>query len=371
MYSNPATRPLFRLLLPLVIGCVVYLLVLLAFDTVNRVLDDFFNQELLVCIAMSYLILECNRLLVLIFRKQLFQTKYLRILTLAIVCCALMLTVLITSSTLMLYFYQVENLTNMASFVTELRVFNGIFLFIAFLYHTYFLGFFWIYQQFQYKVENEAHVTEILENQIKHFHHVLHPGFLLSGLESILLRLKEKQFEKADEGILLLSEIYRYLLKQHDELIALEEEMQVIKNLESFLLEYSPYYLAIKVSVSDLNSLIVPRTLLRLLEAVASSQLSSKHAPLVVSLHEADEQVIVSFPSNFSLTNGDKLYKMLEQVRLQYTWLEKELRWEETDYFKIFIPTATIESIVTVPEPINQQIEENENHTPHHKRSRK
>ncbi|MFD3003874.1 histidine kinase [Pontibacter toksunensis] len=217
-------------------------------------------------------------------------------------------------------------------------------------------------------MENETHKTEILDNQIMHFHHVLHPAFLLSGLESILLRLHEKQFEKADDGILLLAEIYRYLLKQHDELIPLEEEIQVIKKIESFLLHYSPYYVKIEFSVSDQSSLVVPRTLVRLLESVASSQLSSKHAPLVILLEETDGQVVLSFPSNFSLINGEKLYKMLEEVRLQYSWLGRELRWEDTGYFKIFIPTAKSDSIITIPEQINQQVGETENYTGHIKK---
>lgn len=345
MYSNPATKPLLRILLPPVLGCMAYLLVLLAFDTIHRVLDDFFNQELLVCIAMSYLVLEGNRLLALVFRKRLQQEYHFLLWSFFVLIQALVLTLLLTSGALILYFRQLENLYNIASFATELRVFNGIFLFIALLYQAYFLGFSWLHLQFQRKVAAEEHENRLLDHQIHCFHYVLHPDFLLSGLENILLRLKEQQSELADDGILLLSGIYQYFLGQQEELLPLKEELQIVEKLDDFLCRFSPYYIRLQTSVQDQSRLIVPATLVRLIESVAGSQLSSLDAPLLISIEQSADQLVVTFLSNFSLTRQEKLYKMLQRIRQQHNWLAgNEFYWEEQEYFKIFIPTLEIKT---------------------------
>lgn len=345
MYNNPATKPLFRLLCPLACGCLVYLLVLLAFDTVNRILEDFFNQELLVCISMSYLVLECNRWVVLIFQKRLLQGHSFLLWSLLKIFLALALTALLASGSLIFYFRQIEDLYNIDSFATELRVFNSIFLFIALLYQSYFLGFTWLNLKFKQQMAVEQEENNLLNHQIQRFHYVIHPDFLLSGLENILLKLREKQAALADEGIVLLSDIYQYFLQQQEELVPLKEELIVAGKIHQFLCRFSPYHLQIHYHVQDQASLLVPGTLVRLIESVANSQLSSEKAPLVISIEQSADHLTLAFRSNFSLTRQEKFHKMLQCLNQQYDWLGSGgFRWQENECFWICIPTLTFKT---------------------------
>ena len=49
-------QPLFRLLSPIISGVIIYLLVLLLNNNVEQIQEQFFNEELYFCIALSYLI---------------------------------------------------------------------------------------------------------------------------------------------------------------------------------------------------------------------------------------------------------------------------------------------------------------------------
>ena len=62
-------HPLFRLLSPIFSGVVVYLLILLLNNNVEQLQEQFFGEELYICIGLSYLIQEFSRLLLILFKK--------------------------------------------------------------------------------------------------------------------------------------------------------------------------------------------------------------------------------------------------------------------------------------------------------------
>ena len=340
MYKNPARRPLFRLLAPLVTGCIVYLLVLLAFDTHSRILTDFFNQELLVCIGISYLVLEANRLLAISFlnpRKHFWAKSALK------VALALLLTSMICSTALILYFRYQLGLYYIISFYTELKVFNSIFLFIALLYQAYFLGFVWLRKQYEQQIAAEEDKGLRLDHQIRQFCHSVQPEFLFAGLENVIMKIREQQEEQADSAITLLADLYHYFLRPQQELVPLQEEMAVVSKLQQLLLQ-TGRHISISAELQNANSLLVPASLVRLIEAIAHSQLSSAAAPLLLHVKQEQQQLSISFISNFSLTNHNKLEKMLISLQQQYAWLGgNSLSWSGGSQYQILIPTETLE----------------------------
>ncbi|WP_143959815.1 hypothetical protein [Litoribacter populi] len=345
MYHNPATKPFIRLLLPILVGGMVYLLVLLAFDTVNRVLEDFFNQELLVCIGMAYLVLEGNRLLALAFRKHFLDSGKFWIWSIVLILVGMGLTVSLITGLLFLYFWQVEGMYSLESFGTELRVFNGVFLFVAFLYHSYFVGLFWLQLKLDQKIEYENYQSSLLDQNIHFFHYVLHPDFLLLGFENILLKLKEEKREAADEGILLLSGIYQYFLNQRQELLSIQNEIAVVRKIEDFLCRYSPYHIHLDFSIQNESYLLIPGTLVRIVESISSSQISSKDTPVSISIQQQSGKLMLSFQPNFSLTRKSKLFHMLEQVGRQHEWLGNNFHWENAGKFRIYVPIWKMEEM--------------------------
>ncbi|EMR01834.1 histidine kinase [Cesiribacter andamanensis] len=339
MYSTPATRPLFRLLAPLGFGAMVYLLVLLAFDTHSRVLSDFFNQELLVCIGISYGVLEANRLLAVSLTRRAGQFWLWSSLKLLL---ALLATALITSLALILYFRYQLNFTNPLSFLSELKVFNSIFGALALLYQGYFLGFVALHHQYQLRIaEEEARALE-LQQQIDLFRHALHPDFLFAGLEHVILRLRELQHQQADAGISLLARLYQYFLRRQEELIPLQEELEAVHKLHQLLL-HSGRHLQLQLGELDEQLLLIPGSLLRLLEAIAHGQLSSAAAPLLVRIEQVSGSLHICFEPNFSLSQPGLLERSLQNLEQRYTGLTGErLRWTPGTPYQITLPTASL-----------------------------
>ncbi len=62
-------QPVFRLLSPIFIGVMVYLLILLLNNDTSQIHLLFESQEVYVCIVASFLILEVNRFVITIFEK--------------------------------------------------------------------------------------------------------------------------------------------------------------------------------------------------------------------------------------------------------------------------------------------------------------
>lgn len=339
MSTNPATRPLFRVLAPLVVGCSVYLLVLLAFDTHTRVLNDFFNQELLVCIGISYLVLESNRLVAWLFSRQHSQF-WLR--TAAKLLITLIATCFLTSGVLMLYFQHVLGISNLLSYFTELKVFNLIFIFISLLYQGYFSGFIWLHYQYQHKIAAEKSLRQELDQEIYGFCYALHPAFLFSSLEHIILSIREQRPEEADEGIMLLAELYRHFLHQQQELIPLQEELVLVAKLHR-LLEKGGKHIRLKLAVQEAQVLLPPGCLLRVVEAIAQTQLSSINAPLQLELQQQQNNLQLSFEANASLTSTTTLQQLLESLQQQFSSSTGgALRWNPAQEFVITLPTATL-----------------------------
>lgn len=339
MYSNPATRAVFRLLAPLAFGCIVYLLVLLAFDTHSRILEDFFNQELLVCVAISYVVLEANRLLAL---SQLRTGRRFWLLSGFKLLLALLLTSLITSAGLILYFRYQLGIYNILSFYTELKVFNSVFLFIALLYQSYFLGFVWLHYQYQQQLAAEEEQKKALDQQVHQFSYAIHPDFLFAGLETVILKLREGETDQADRGITLLAELYHYFLRRQEELVPLEEELAAVDTLYQLLL-HGGKHLQISRQLDDPGQLVVPSSLVRLLEAIAQSQLASAAAPLLLELVQEEGHIQVRFTPNFSLTHRQRLEDGLRSLHQQYAWLTgSPVLWTEGTPYQVSIPTSTL-----------------------------
>jgi len=341
------SKPIVRLLLPILVGSLVYLSVLLSFDTLSSVLEDFFTRELLFCITTSYILLEVNRYILLLFEKRLVahsdHLKYI----LGLLLSSILASISVTSILLIAYFSWFENMTEIQIYLTELQIFNAIFLFISLMYQGHYLGFYLIHKKFERELLAEQEEKEVLKRSIDLFNYMLNPEFLLVGMESILLKIKEKNYEQADEGVLLLSDIYRHSLRTQEELVPLKEELASMENAQLFLNRFVGKHILLHLPSAPGNSLIVPRTLTKILEAIAYSQLSSPALPLHVSLEIRHKQLVLEFPSNFSITASHHLFDTLNVVKGQYNWLNMDLNWKDNSMFSIQVPLEMPYDIAT------------------------
>ncbi|MCE7055693.1 histidine kinase [Algoriphagus sp. AGSA1] len=331
-------KPIYRLLLPLPVGTLVYLGILLAFDTVGNITEDFFTREFLFCVLASYALLEVNQMLLVLFEKKLQRGALFMKHTIALLLASIIASLVSISLLLIAYFYWFENMADVSIYMTELKIFNGIFLFVTLMYQSHFLGFYFIHNKFEHELEKEQQHEEELRKSVDLFHYMLNPQFLLAGLESIVLRIKENRNALAEEGIVLLSDIYRHSLRTQEELVSLEDELTAMKSEEVFLNQFISKNISISIPEDLDNFLLVPRTLTKILEAIAYSQLSSSEFGLEILLEIRNKDLIISFPSAFSLTTNELLFETLSMIKKQYGWLNKSLHWSDNSTFSIYIP---------------------------------
>lgn len=331
-------KPVYRMILPLMVGTLTYLAVLLAFDSVVNIKEDFFSRELLFCVFSSFVLLELNRLILLFFERKNTKTTHFYKHSIQLIFSSIITTILSISLLLMAYFYWFENMADPMVYLTELSIFNGVFLFVTLMYQGHFLGFYWIHMKFEKDLETELQEKEELERSKNQFQFMLNPNFLLLGLESILLRIKEERKEEAEEGILLLSEIYRHSLRNQEELVPLHEELKAMENVKIFLNEFNSKHIHLSLPQEDNNYLLVPRTLTKILEAISYSQLSSPNCPLEIQLEIKKNCLHLSFPKQFSLKYGDQLVETMNSIKQQNGWLNQSLSWTDNSMYSIFVP---------------------------------
>ena len=338
MGTVTSIKPIYRLLLPLLVGTLVYFAILLAFDSVASITEDFFTRELLFCVFSTYVLLESNRKLLVFFERKSPKKSNFPKHSLTLVLSSFITSIILVTCLLAGYFYWFENMVDIRIYQTELKIFNGIFLFVTLMYQGHFLGFYLIQKKFERDLEQEKEEDTLLNLHVRQFHFMLNPGFLLTGLESILLRVKENKMEDAEEGILMLSDIYRYALRNQEELVSLQDELEAMRNESQFLNQFHFKNIQVKLPETGGSYLVIPRTLVKILEAISQSQLSSPDFPLPITIEIKEKQLHLTFPSQFSLNDGDKLFKLLDQVKAQNITLNEKISWINNATFSILIP---------------------------------
>ncbi|MCD4732251.1 MAG: hypothetical protein K8R74_16725, partial [Bacteroidales bacterium] len=99
---------LFRLTSPVFIGLLTYLLVLMFFDSIDMLLENFFSREVLFIIGLTFLFFEGNRLIILLNNKLFPVNKNLKIRIIIQYVCSFSVTLILVSITLYYYFIYVE-----------------------------------------------------------------------------------------------------------------------------------------------------------------------------------------------------------------------------------------------------------------------
>ncbi|MBT3207421.1 MAG: histidine kinase [Bacteroidetes bacterium] len=218
----------FRIVAAPLYGTLVYILILLIFDSLEQLSDNFFSQEVLLNIVLTFLVLESNRLVIIILDKILPVDKSLnfRIIIQFILNSILSLT--IVSLIISLYFYYI---IGFSSFRTELITFNIIFLISSILYNMLYFSIIFLYEQNKVVLQKENTERENIEYQLQSFINQVIPEFLYRSLETLISLMKQNT-KSADDLIDNLSKVYRYTLdNKHAELVSIKTELENSNNL--------------------------------------------------------------------------------------------------------------------------------------------
>lgn len=291
--------PLFRFLSPIFSGVVSYLLILLINNNIEQLQEQFLGQELYVCITLSYIVHEFSLLLIWLFKylpKALHTAVNLLIhLGISILICVLLITVLIQS------YYQIAS--GYSPSTDELIVFNSIYICIPISYVLLNISHLYLFKVNTKKLDNEILIRENIEEDFKQFKREINPELLFESFEVLLGLIKEKH-ENVDVFVDHLSVIYRYILSSRKEqLIAINEEKEIAQELVQ-LYNHLPYRKVTLGFQLTKDVLIVPGTLLFLVEKIIKTTIASNTSNLKISIIDENDTIEIKYVKDDKIISG-------------------------------------------------------------------
>ncbi|MEM9075918.1 MAG: histidine kinase [Bacteroidota bacterium] len=332
-------HPLFRLLGPLFIGALVYLLILLINNTIGDLGATFFTQELYVCIGLAYVIQEAARLIIVFFNRLKAPSSFWVKSILHLITTLLLSLVLVTSA---MYLYFTLVLSYSPNY-TELLIFNSIFSTIAVFYVLLYISNQFLFMVNTEKLEKEELARIKMEEDFINFKQDINPELLMESLEAILVLMK-KNSEAAESLTEDFALVYRYILSSKKrEVVGLEEEIAVLNTFVEVLNQLP--FRKIQLSHFDTEGIyIVPGSLLYLCERIVRSSIPSESDDIVLSLQENETDIIFQYKHEDKLNNEFKINDLdsISKSYLHYTSRPIEM-YQKDDKKTIEIPKLNLQ----------------------------
>ncbi|MFP2994938.1 histidine kinase [Spongiivirga sp. MCCC 1A20706] len=332
-------HPIFRILAPLFSGVMVYVLILMINNDVGQITQQFFGEELYVCVLLSYLIQESTRLLISIFSR--FKKVGSNFLNYSVlVAITLMVSVILVTFGMYFYYKFVQGFE--PSF-KELTTFNGIFIVISCIYILLYVSHQFLTSVNTKKVEKELFLKELIVEDYHQFKKGVNPSLLFECLES-LITIIEDESELTDDFVNHMATVYRYILSHaKKQLVSITIELEVLQSLVS-LFNYLPYRnceLTIEEFTQD--GLVVPGSLLSMVEEIIRSTIANKKKTLFLKIDKRDERVVLSYTPHERLIKVFNHNKLNDISKVYELYTDEELKMNRlTDQISIEFPLLTI-----------------------------
>lgn len=304
---------LFRFLSPIFTGVVAYLLILLINNNIGQLQEQFLGQELYVCITLSYIVHELSRFLLWIFKFIPTDTRttftFILHSILSVVLSAVVVAFLIE-----LYYQQVSGFSPST---TEIITFISIYCCIPISYVLLNISHQYLYKINTQKLDNELLIKQNIEEDFKQFKREINPELLFESFEVLLVLINEN-LDKVDDFIDHLSIIYRYILSSRkNQLVSFNEENEILKEFVK-LYNYLPYRKVVISLKENVNFLIVPGTLLFVIEQIIKTTIVSANVSLKVEVVFSDTNFTINYATEDKINNVFT-FKNIEEISRVYS----------------------------------------------------
>lgn len=349
-----------KFLLPFPIGVVVYILILLVFDTLNQFSSNFFSQEVAVTVFLTFVLLGILRLVLSFIDKRYpllakvadndedkiadkGVNHSFRIVLIPLI--SLLISIVVISILVSVYFSFVLIITD---FNTELIVFNGVYGVVAILYGIIHVStsFMAVHKQIHYKQEKE--LRKGMESDLEKFKMQINPQLLYDGLEN-LISIVHTQPRMAEQFINHLSKIYRYNLdNRHVELVELDKELELTSSLLHLLNIKHKQTIRFNHQLPKewLSRQIIPCTISSLVQELVNRSIVNEFQPLQIELKQKKEGLLFICNHNPRIgLNGENIWN-LSLINKAYSFFNDNKQLEITHHnqqIHINIPLFEIE----------------------------
>lgn len=327
-------NPLFRLLSPIFSGIIVYLLIILFSNDVGQLLEQFLGEDLYVCIGLAYIIQETSRLLILLFKK--IATIGNNVLSILIqVVFSIALNIIIVTVSISLYYTHVVGFSVSSD---DLVMFNSVFSVITLIYISLYTSHQYLYKMNADKLKVEEQIKQHIEEEFYEFKRGVNPDLLFESFEALLVLINVDQ-DSADDFIDYLATIYRYVLSSRQkQLVSVSEELQVLVEFEK-LMNSLPYRsIQIKTEVKS-EFLVVPGSLLSIIEKIVRETIVSKDVHLSISILEEESYVLLNYEYQDKIQSRFNLAQLQEIIRAYSVYSTLNITCEENELSRtIYLP---------------------------------
>ena len=332
-------RPIFRLLTPIVLGAIAYVLILLVNNNIMQLQAYFLGEELYFCLGLAVLVQETCWLSLAALRQLKEQEGLVRMIVRRCLL-ALFLVILLVSLALWIYYAKV---LGFRPALGEILMFAGVFSFLAGLLLSL-----WV-SHFLLNLDNQASIAaeQALKNHIladfNQFKEGINPELLFESLETLIVCLHTNK-DQADDLLDRLSTVYRYVLgSRRKELVHISEELEVLQELLE-LFQLLPHRKIAWVANQAPTGHLIPGTLLHVVELIIRTSIVMEERALSLRMSVEEGYYVLHYRCMERLQNRLSNGR-LESLRQRYgVFTENLLRLEEQDGEKqIYIPILTFE----------------------------
>ena len=268
----------FRILSPLLMGVITYLLVLLSFDRLDNILLNFDLTEFTFCLIVSFLLLEFLHLcLISRFAKddpgKLKRSKILLQSGLIFIGGLVLLAVILYG-----YFSLILKYLNFTSFSAEFYILLIIFSLASVSYLLFCTSLLLLNARNEKALLIEKEKEKYIEQALGQLKRDIHPALFFKTLEEILILVPEEK-NIADQLLGKLSTLYRHILSQRSEpWISLKKELDQVEIFITLYRHWSKGNISLEGKKLTTSYYLLPGTLRMLIsELLPLSILSPAH----------------------------------------------------------------------------------------------
>ena len=286
----------FRVLAPIFIGSIIYLLVLMFFDALSQLSTNFFGVELLITLGLTYVVFFLLRQLIRLWQSIFPIEELLKARIIMQFSVGLILSVIVTLEIIGLYF---KNILGYSQYMHEAGIFISLFALLSLTYNILYFSLFYLNRNNETAIEREEQMKKLLISDFNGLLRDTRPELFTIGMESLIVQLR-KDKKQADKYITTFCDVYRYNLhSRKNELIELREELANLANLFEILnAKYeNNIHLENNLTSEIISYKVLPTTLQILTEASVFSSIINKDSPITIQL-AADESMYLNFRHN-------------------------------------------------------------------------
>jgi sensor histidine kinase YesM len=308
---------LFRLIAPLVYGVIVYMLILLINNDVLKVNELFVNEEVYVCVFLSYLSFESIRVMIILMNK--FVTGDSPSITVPLQFLGTSaLSLILVLMTLSLYFKYVIGFSISEA---QLWIFGSVYTVTALLYNLLYFSNFYLQKENTLKLNIEKQNRQVLEMEMSEFRNEINPELLYESLEN-LIGIMYRDVEEAEEYIDALAGAYRYVLgNRQQELVSLSTELGAATTLLRLMNEKHHDQLKFESDLrgEDLEAMLIPGSLPAIIESMVRNTIIPRAKPFVIRCFMDEGFITLQAPLNDKLTSHPGSEVALKLLQKSYS----------------------------------------------------